>query len=66
MKKTVIIAIWKKNGKIEAFASLTDLFNKYPRASVFMPSVRYSLTMKKEDFENEAVKISRLEIERVR
>ena len=60
----VILFTNKKTGEAECFSSLKPFYEKYPQFEAFSDNVDNYLSRKKTAFENEEIKVQRLEVHR--
>ena len=60
----VILFTNKKTGEVECFSSLKPFYDKYPYFEAFSDNIDTYLSRKKTAFENDEIKVQRLEVKR--
>ena len=60
----VILFTNKQTGEVECFSSLKPFYNKYQQFEAFSDNINTYLSRKKTAFENDSIKVQRLEVQR--
>jgi len=60
----VILFTNKKTGEVECFSSLKPFFDKYSQFEVYTENINTYLSRKRTAFENDEIKVQRLEVQR--
>lgn len=60
----VILFTNKQTGEVECFSSLKPFYKKYSRFEAYSDNIDNYLSRKKTDFENDEIKVQRLEVQR--
>ena len=60
----IILIIDKLTGEVECFTSLMPFFEKYPKYEIYKDNINTYLSRKKQSFENDEIKVQRLDVQR--
>lgn len=60
----IILFTNKKTGEAECFSSLKPFYEKYPQFEAYNDNIDTYLSRKKMAFENDEIKVQRLEVQR--